>query len=143
MSECSPGQDPSNQPPNKYRCPVNGREYSRVKTRTLLHHVRQPWALPLSTQGYYFCDDPDCDVVYFGQDNTVINRNKVRTPVWQKTADRDADVCYCFGVSKAEAMQDPAAKAFVVQQTKAKQCSCETHNPSGRCCLKDFPEVQR
>jgi hypothetical protein len=28
----------------------------------------------------------------------------------------------------------------VMAQTKAGLCSCDTSNPSGRCCLKDFPK---
>ena len=28
----------------------------------------------------------------------------------------------------------------IVEQTKNARCSCETSNPSGRCCLKVFPK---
>jgi hypothetical protein len=138
MRECSPGPDYSTEAPGRYRCPVNGREYPRVKTRTLLHHVKQPWELPLSAQGYYFCDDPDCDVVYFGQDDSVVNKEKVRTRVWQKAADPGSDVCYCFGVSREQAKKNKAITQFIAEQTKKGNCACTTRNPSGRCCLKDF-----
>lgn len=138
MSGCSPVEPGSNDAPARYRCPVNGREYSRVKTRTLLHHVMRPWEMNLSTQGYYFCEDPGCDVVYFGQDDSVININSVRTQVWQKAADSSSDVCYCFGVSHQQASENRKLIEFISAQTKQGNCACETRNPSGRCCLKDF-----
>jgi hypothetical protein len=128
----------SDQAPARYRCPVNGVEYPRVKPKTLLHHIARPWERPLTEQGYYFCDDPDCDVVYFGQDNVVITRRDVRSRVWQKEKDETSDVCYCFGVSQRQAEENNAIRQFITEQTKQGNCACVTRNPSGRCCLKDF-----
>jgi hypothetical protein len=48
-------------------------------------------------------------------------------------------LCYCFGVTKADARSDPGIKKFVMAQTKLGLCACEMRNPSGRCCLPDFP----
>ena len=31
-------------------------------------------------------------------------------------------------------------KEFVMAQTKAQNCACEIRNPSGKCCLVDFPK---
>ena len=84
---------------------------------------------------YFFCDDPGCDVVYFGQDDTVICRPQLRTPV--KNA--SALLCYCFGVTLDDASQNPEIRDFVVEKTRQGLCSCDTSNPSGRCCLKNFP----
>ena len=130
--------------PKSHYCPVNGKAYSSVKRKTLLHHISGPWQKSLTEQGYYFCTDPGCDVVYYGQDNSVIHSNELRTSVWQKSNDKQALVCYCFGVSKELAKSDLKnngdIKAFVLEQTKQSTCSCETSNPSGRCCLKDFPQ---
>ena len=139
MSQCNPGHDTSSKAPGKYRCPVNGQEYSRVKIKTVLHHVKQPWELLLPEQGYYFCDDADCDVVYFGQDGSIFGTNQVRTNVWQKTSEPDSEICYCFGVNKQQAINNPEIKCFVEAQTREGHCACESRNPSGRCCLKDFP----
>ena len=138
MNGCSTTREPSGQAPARYRCPVNGREYPRVKIKTLLHHVKHPWELELAAPAYYFCDDPDCDVVYFGQDDSVIEKVRVRTCVWQKEADPDANVCYCFGVSQKQSQSSEAIREFITQQTKQGNCACESRNPSGRCCLKDF-----
>jgi len=124
---------------DRHRCPVNGREYSQVAATTILHHLNQPWCNELKPQRYFFCDDPDCYVVYFGEDNRVIEKAALRTQVGIKSHSDDAPLCYCFGVSRRDAINNPSIRDFVVQQTREKHCACETRNPSGRCCLKDFP----
>lgn len=139
MNDCCVHDEISTHYPQSHNCPANGRSYPRVKRKTVLHHIAHPWSRSLTEQGYYFCSDPDCDVVYFGQDNTMIHADSVRTTVWQKSAGEENPFCYCFGVTKKLACTDKNIKAFVIAQTKNFSCSCETRNPSGRCCLKDFP----
>jgi hypothetical protein len=126
--------------PGSHCCPANGMSYVSVKRKTLLHHISQPWLSSLPEQGYYFCTDPDCDVVYFGEDNMVIHTDELRTAVGQKSHDKNAAICYCFGITKALARLDETIKSFVIKQTKQSICSSETNNPSGHCCLKDFPK---
>jgi hypothetical protein len=109
--------------------------------KTIKHHIQEPWKWEKREQGYYFCSDPECSVVYFGDDDTVIDKSALRTPVGIKEQSGGALVCYCFGVTMNEAGRNPDAKAFVVQETKMQTCACEIRNPSGRCCLKDFPKV--
>ena len=126
--------------PGSHFCPANGNSYVSVKRKTLLHHISQPWLSSLPEQGYYFCTDPDCDVVYFGEDNMVIHTDELRTAIGQKSNDKNAAICYCFGITKALARLDETIKSFVIKQTKQSSCSFETSNPSGHCCLKDFPQ---
>ncbi len=145
MNDCCTNKDnagnkPSRQSATSHCCPSNGQPYKSVKRKTLLHHVLEPWINKISKQNYYFCTDPCCDVVYFGEDNSVVHTDKLRTTVWQKSSDKNSAICYCFGISKALAQLDKSIKKFVTQQTKEANCSCETSNPSGRCCLKDFPK---
>lgn len=140
MSDCCSSNQELTQGPKRHACPKNGDQYIEVPYGTVLHHVNEPWHAGLKEQRYYFCDDPDCDVVYFGLDNTVITKSMLRTRVGTKETSDDALICYCFGVTKAQARSNKQVKAFVVEQTKNARCSCETSNPSGRCCLKDFPK---
>jgi hypothetical protein len=137
MTECC---ETECKPPKKYRCPVNGKEYGSVGVKTILHHLVEPWKKELSSNNYFFCSDKDCDVVYFGLDDSVISRSELRTTVGKKEESSDRMVCYCFGVSYSTAKENSVVVNFVKDKTKRFLCSCETSNPSGRCCLSDFPE---
>lgn len=137
MTECCESDGKS---PNKYRCPVNGKEYASVSVRTVLHHLVAPWKKTLSSNRYFFCSDKDCDVVYFGRDDSVISKSELRTTVGVKEKTPDRMICYCFGVSRATAKENTDIVGFVKEKTRQSLCSCETSNPSGRCCLKDFPK---
>ena len=129
----------SDKAPRKHCCPVNGQAYGLVGLKTLLHHIRQPWTASLGEQAYYFCSDPECEVVYFGQDGMVIRKSALRTQVGIKEAGSDQLVCYCFGVTQQQAMQNKSIRDYVIDQTKKSLCSCETSNPSGHCCIAGFP----
>ena len=126
--------------PRKFACPANSKDYIAVSHKTILHHIKAPWGKELPEQQYYFCDDPECDVVYFGLEGSVIKKAELRTRVGVKEKNDDMLICYCFGVSKAAAKQQPEIKTYVSQNTKESLCACDIRNPSGRCCLKDFPK---
>ena len=140
MSDCCSKSCSSTEVRNAHRCPVNGKEYKGVSEKTILHHINTPWHWSGKAQNYYFCDDPECDVVYFGQDDSIIKKSELRTTVGINEMSDDALVCYCFGVTAQEAATDPEAREFVVKETKEHVCECEARNPSGKCCLKDFPK---
>ncbi|WP_420856745.1 putative iron-sulfur cluster-binding metallochaperone [Thiomicrorhabdus sediminis] len=126
--------------PDRLQCPLNQKLCKRVSILTVLHNVIKPWKLSFEGNAYYFCDDPDCDVVYFDNKGSEIRRSDVRSIVGVKTDSSSALICYCFGVSKQDYLNDSTIKDFVIEQTKLKNCSCEVRNPSGKCCLKDFPK---
>lgn len=139
MSSCCPSSNCDSKRPRKHHCPANDLEYSEVSVRTIAHHIAESWDWTPTAKQYYFCGDPECDVVYFGDDDSVILKSQLRTRVGAKERVGDALLCYCFGVSRADFDRNPGTKDFVTAQTKAGLCACETSNPSGRCCLKDFP----
>lgn len=139
MSDCCSSTECVVAHPKKRRCPCNGAEGTEVPAKTIFHHLKHAWMWKANASPYYFCSDPECDVVYFGGDDSVILRSQLRTLVGVKEASTDAPACYCFGVAKGDALNDPGIRDFVVAQTKLGHCSCDTSNPSGRCCLKDFP----
>ena len=140
MSDCCSLKKQVAQHPKRHVCPKNGKQYLEVPYGTVLHHAKTPWKLAPKEQAYYFCDDPNCDVVYFGSDDSAIRKDQLRTKVGVKETSDEVLICYCFGVSKSQAKSDKQAKAFVIAQTKRSLCSCTSFNPSGRCCLKDFPK---
>ena len=140
MSDCCSQPCSTQTPRNRRRCPVNGKEYSEVPVKTVLHHIVEPWNWNEKSQSYFFCDDPECDVVYFGQDDSVIKKSGLRTVVGVKEKSGTFPICYCFGISMNQAATDPATRKFVAEKTRGHVCECEVRNPSGKCCLKDFPE---
>jgi len=140
MSDCCSGNNDNQLSPKRHNCPDCQNKYVEVPYKTLLHHVNKPWELVLKEQTYYFCSDPDCNVVYFGLDNSSILKDQLRTKVGIKEKSEEVLICYCFGVPKSEARAVKQVKEFVVEQTKNSFCSCSTYNPSGKCCLKDFPK---
>ena len=141
MSNCCSNHT-SNDYPKKAICPRNGQRYQRVDRKTLLHHLHKPWQLDLPEQAYYFCDSPVCDVVYFGQDTQTFTQAELRTEVGQKSTQTGRTLCYCFDVTQNDLQQQVTlARNFVVNQTRNGTCDCEIRNPSGRCCLKDFPKT--
>lgn len=127
--------------PRKGICPLNGKAYSRVKHTTLLHHLNKPWKSDISDQTWYFCDSPDCSVVYFGDNKQIFEQDDLRTQVGQKSSQPDRSLCYCFDVTQQDYEAQPElTKGFVIEQTQGNTCACQSQNPSGRCCLKDFPK---
>jgi len=138
MTNCCESSSPSPTRHSKRRCPLCNAECVGVSNRTIAHHIKHSWQWDGQGRQYYFCDSRGCDVVYFGNDDSVIAKAQLREVVGIKEVADDGLLCYCFGVSRWDALRDPAAKEFVIRETKLGHCSCETSNPSGRCCLKDF-----
>lgn len=141
MSKCCQPSPDRKIKSDKHDCPGCERTGFNVSLKTLLMHIKEPWLHECGEQTYFFCNDSECEIVYFSEKGNVFNVADVRTPVGIKEQSDDTWVCYCFGVSKAEARKNKKAKAFIVRQTKESLCACETVNPSGRCCLKNFPKA--
>ena len=139
MNSCRSSSGCDRNGPRKHHCPANDLEYSEVSVRTIVHHIAESWAWTPTAKQYYFCGDPECDVAYFWDDDSVVLKSQLRTRIGVKERSGDDLLCYCFGVSRADFERNPGTKDFVTAQTKAGMCYCETSNPSGRCCLKNFP----
>lgn len=136
MSDCRHSECATESPLRMHVCPANGKEYRSVSLKTILHHINSPWEWTEKQQGYYFCDDPECDVVYFGEDNSVVTKTELRTVVGIKECKPNTLACYCFGISNTDVQHHPEVRDFIVQMTKAGFCSCDTSNPAGCCCLR-------
>ena len=144
MSSCCSSSS-NTEIPKRHTCPENSKEYISVPFQTLFLHLKKPWDFKfknLKEQGYYFCSDPNCDVVYFGEDNAAIYKTELRSLVGVKEPKNDnALSCYCFDITHSEARNNTSIRDYVIENTKNGSCSCESLNPSGRCCLKDFPKA--
>lgn len=135
--------DSTNKPPQRLACPVCQQSAEAVSTTTLLHQLTTPWRQSLSGRQYYFCQHPGCELVYFDSEGSRFDSEALRQPVGQKSTDESRKICYCFDIRHSDLAEAEAAKQcrdFVIEKTRSKLCSCETHNPSGCCCLRDFPK---
>jgi hypothetical protein len=141
MSDCCPTPSATGNRPKRRACPRNGVQYRQVSAMTIRHHIKNSWKWQPVDQGYFFCKDPECPVVYFGEDDTTIEGSELRTEVGVKAKSEEALICYCFGISISQAKSDPNLRDYVVRETKLHQCACEARNPSGKCCLSDFPKT--
>lgn len=132
--------------PRKANCPGCQHESQPVEHLTLMHQLKAPLNQQLTEGTFYFCDDNSCDVVYFNSDDMSYRLTDLRQEVGQKSSASDRMLCYCFDIRSDRVTSEIAqhghspSKEFVVKMTKNKQCACDIRNPSGRCCLKDFPK---
>ncbi len=140
MGECCSLEGEIKPSNTKRECPICGDKSLSVPLKTILHHINRAWDFKFKDQRFYYCRNAKCDVVYFSTADFIIVKSDIRTAIGIKEQSDDALICFCFGVSKIDAATDKNAKDFVIRQTKTSMCSCQTANPSGRCCLKDFPK---
>jgi len=125
-------------------CPACGGNCFSVSRQTMLHQVQFPDNQGIDEGGYAFCPNHVCDTGYFSEYH-IISKTSLRA----FQPNQDAMLCHCFDISEfayRTALQTGASesiKGFVVQKTKEKLCACESRNPSGRCCLASFKQMEK
>ncbi len=125
-------------------CPACGQNCFPVSRQTMLHQVQFPENQAIDETDYAFCSNLDCHVGYFSASGSI---SKTSLRAFQPRT--QAMLCHCFDISKSiyrTALDDGTAetmKNFIVQQTKAGLCACEPRNPSGRCCLASFKQMEK
>jgi hypothetical protein len=111
-----------------------------------MHLVIAPLNQQLPPDDFFFCSSATCNTVYFSDGGAVIDASQIRGEVGQKSTKLGRVICYCFDISHSRVIEEiekrgtSASKAFVVEQTKLKNCACDIRNPSGKCCLKELPK---
>ena len=141
MQECS--TDLEKRPDSV--CPKNRnvcKPVPRITVETLLRpeHRHSLVSLP-----YFFCDSPDCDVVYVSASGKeVITTSQLSVRVGIKETKDPIPLCYCFNFDRKAVWDDirfkgtPDIPKIIAQRIKAGECRCEVTNPSGSCCLGDI-----
>lgn len=129
-------------------CPVTERRSKRVDLLTVRSLVRQlPLGMPPTA--YYFCDDPECDVVYFPSDlqAPVFRRADLWVRVGVKEKADPIPVCYCFGFTRKDIIEEvrqtgrSTVAERITAEVKAGNCACALKNPSGKCCLGNVTRI--
>lgn len=144
-SSCCPPHAPS---PDKHACPLTGTNGKVVAAETVLSLVRKEVLVRLSSpEGFYFCPEENCDVVYFNPDGKLIRTPDVRVAVHQKSSDPDVPVCYCFDYTPRKIREEiertgrSTVVAEITRRVQAGECACEIKNPQGTCCLGNVSKV--
>jgi hypothetical protein len=127
----------------KQLCPQCEKNGTLLPIATVYQHLKQSWSWEPQGEHFYFCEASNCEVVYFDEHGSLIKQSEIRTPIGVKTQQANDLICYCYGVSVQAAKKDADIKSFVIGMTKQGSCACEIRNPSGRCCLKDFPKKKK
>jgi hypothetical protein len=148
MADCCAVPEEVAAAPAVMNCPVSGTRSRQVEALTVKSLVRH---LPFgqSATQYYFCEAPDCDVVYFPYraDAARFHRADLWVPVWPKDRGDDTPICYCFGVTRRHIaaelapLEGPTAAQRIKVEIQAGNCACEVKNPSGKCCLGNIARV--
>ncbi|GAC1623932.1 MAG: copper chaperone Copz family protein [Candidatus Acidiferrum sp.] len=148
MSKCCSVNANKGIAPVVMACPLNGARSKRVDVLTVKSLVR---TLPLgmSSDQYYFCEAPDCDVVYFtfARQASTFRREDLLVRVSVKEKADTVPVCYCFGFTRKNIQDEIAATGHstiadrITVEVKAGNCACEVKNPSGKCCLGNVARV--
>jgi hypothetical protein len=121
-----------------------------VDALTVKSLVRKlPLGMP-NTQ-YYFCDAPDCELVYFALDTEAprFRREDLVVRVGAKETADPIPICYCFGFTRQDIRDEigGTGKSTVAERIKAEveagHCACEVKNPSGKCCLGDVTRAAK
>ena len=141
MSDCCSVKAPAI-PATAMACPECGgrsKQVGIVTVKSLVRHL--PFGM--DSAQYYFCESPACDVVYFPSNAQAptFRRNELLVRVGLKEAHDPITLCYCFGVSRADIVDEvrqngkSALAERVRAEVQAGNCACELKNPSGKCCL--------
>jgi len=130
-------------------CPVCKEEGIVVEKITVANHVKEScW--PLGEEVFHFCDNPDCEVIYFtASGNRVIKKTGVKTRVTFKVKDSPRPLCYCKQVTEEDVIDAIRNGAKTFEEVKLVTGiggggQCKVTNPSGRCCSRNYrPFIER
>lgn len=145
MSDCCSVNGEAGTVPVAMACPANGARSKQVDMLTVKSLVRRlPLGMP-NTQ-YYFCDSPDCEVVYFplNPDAPSFRRGDLVVRVGAKEIEDSLPICYCFGFTRQDIWDETRRTGSstvakrIAAEVEAGRCACEVRNPSGKCCLGDI-----
>ena len=124
------------------RCPVSNSNGKPVARKTPESLLRDPGRL--GDGPFFFCRDPDCEVVYFSAcGEEVYKKRDLAVRVGLKETEDPIPVCYCFEFTAAMLREEieQAGETTIPQKIKegiaAGRCACDVRNPQGSCCLGD------
>jgi len=130
-------------------CPVTATAGHAVKQVTLGNHIRPEhwhWAW---RDGFFFCPEPACRVVYYNNlAGVYFTQEEIRTQVGIKSGPPPTPVCYCMNMTEEDIMEEIHVKRCcdsledIKEYTRARTGKlCHITNPAGRCCGRHVTSV--
>jgi hypothetical protein len=122
-------------------CPICGEFGKGIELFTVRSLVKEMFVAAIREDVYFFCADPDCEVVYYSFCKDVIKKYQIKTRVGLKEKETPRPVCYCFGHTMEDIQDEIQQKGRstalkdIFDKIQAGLCHCEDANPEGRCCL--------
>jgi bacterioferritin-associated ferredoxin len=123
-------------------CPACKREGFAVEKITVANHVSES-NLPLGEDKYFFCENPDCEAVYYSKTGRLLKVTDVKTRVTFKEKQAPKPLCYCKQVTEEDVITaiENGARTFE-DVRKATDIGgggqCRITNPAGRCCSRNY-----
>lgn len=138
--DCCGNQSAGDQAGGVPSCPACGCRSQSVKWVTVAALILGP--VPVR-QNFWLCRNPDCELAYFGDSGARFGVSELRFLPAFKSQSPEALICYCFLHRRKEIESElrhlgtSTLVDRIAAKVKARQCTCEIRNPSGRCCLGD------
>lgn len=127
---------------DEFTCPKCATKGVKTKLITIENCLLNEFKNQINNKDIYkFCNNPNCDVVYFSYEDTVFFKDNLKEKITLKDGGLDVKTCYCFNITKGDIVDEikSTGDCNVVEIIKAKMkdpgCFCETSNPQGACCL--------
>lgn len=108
------------------------------------HLLRYAVARRLEPDLFFYCGNPDCDIVYLRLDEAgsvespaeVFRRNDIKERARPFASGSERLVCYCFGYTVGKIEDDARSgpnlvPAAIAAEVRAGNCACEVMNPKG------------
>lgn len=131
-------------------CPACNQVGRKVGPETVLALVRPEHGEKVqAAESWHFCATPGCPVAWYGAGGTRIDAHEARIRIAGKPPGPPTPLCYCFGHTEEEIAAEVARTGTstvpdaITAKVQAGECSCETSNPAGRCCLGEVRAAVR
>lgn len=147
MSECCCSKKDGNT--RSLSCKKCGNRGRPVTIKTIKHMIKEEKMSSLRDAQYFFCATPDCDIVYFSENDNLFYKKDLNVRVGLKEKEEPIPVCYCFGYTRKMILDDiitnerSTIQEKIAQETRKGNCACEVKNPQGICCLGDVSRIIR
>jgi len=130
-------------------CPVTATAGHKVRQVTLGNHIRPEYWRRAWQDGFYFCSEPTCRLVYYNNVARVyFTQEEIRTRVGIKSGSPPTPVCYCMNVTEEDIIEEIQVKRCcdsledIKEYTRARTGKlCHITNPAGRCCGRHVTSV--